>query len=377
MLAARARDVQNYADQLRMLTEAAPIGIFQTDADNKYVYTNPRWCEIAGISAEEAAGQHWDAIMNRKERDALLCEFGSLAVFQGELCHRVKIHPCGSEPRTVEVNSKPIPRSDGGIGGWVGTLADVTAEAAAEHAMSQARDSAIAATTMQQDFAASASHELRTPITSILGFVEEVLASESLTPEDRGFLEIAHRNAERLSRLIDDLLILSHADIGATMMHLEPVQLTPLVEQVVANLAAVAHKAGVALLLDTGDIDRRLMADPLRLEQALTNLVDNALKYASEGGEVRVGIKWSIGTVAVTVADDGPGIDAVDLDNIFQRFYRAKKVNTAVKGSGLGLAIATRMIQAHNGRIEVESTVGQGSTFTLTLPAAARELQLT
>lgn len=378
VLAARSQDLQIYADQLRVLTDVAPTGIFQTDADNKYVYTNPYWSEITGVSAEDAAGQSWDSIIDGNERDALLSEFGSLALFRGELCHRFEIHPHGGEPRTVVVNSKPIPDSAGQATGWVGTLVDVTAEAEAEKAMSQARDSAIAAITMQKDFAASASHELRTPTTSILGFVEEVLASESLTPEDRGFLEIAHRNALRLSRLIDDLLILSHADSGTTMLHLEHVALSLLVERVVGNFAATAQSAGVNLHIDSGDLDRPLMADPLRLEQALTNLVDNALKFAPAGSEVRVAVQWAKDTVAITVADNGPGIDQADFDKIFQHFYRAQQAGSAgVKGSGLGLAIAARMIEAQHGRIEVESTVDQGSTFTLTLPTNTVELQRT
>ncbi|TML07598.1 MAG: HAMP domain-containing histidine kinase [Actinobacteria bacterium] len=226
----------------------------------------------------------------------------------------------------------------------------------------------------QKNFAASASHELRTPTTSILGFVEEVLENDALSEEDRGFLQIVYRNAQRLSQLIDDLLILGEAEIGASMMHLEPTALVPLVERVTTIFSAAAQRAGITLGADHDPDPPLALVDPLRFEQALTNLVSNALKFTPDGGDVKVAIRGGDETVDVSVADTGMGIHPTDVDSIFGRFYRTRiAVDTAIKGSGLGLAIAKRMIEAQSGTIRVTSRMGHGSTFTVTLPVAKRE----
>jgi PAS domain S-box-containing protein len=377
-LAARAQEVQRSADQLRLLTDAAPIGIFQTDIDNRYVYTNPRWTEITGIAAEAAAGQEWDTILGVEARARLVAELPDGVVHRSELCHRFELRRPGSGSQIVLVTSKSIPDRDGGIAGWVGTLADVTAEAGAEAAMSDARDTALSASAMQKNFAASASHELRTPTTSILGYVEEVLENDALSEEDRGFLQIVYRNAQRLSQLIDDLLILGEAEIGASMMQLEPTALVPLVEHVMTNFSAAAQRAGITVRADHDRDPASALVDPLRLEQALTNVIGNALKFTPNGGDVTVAVRGGDDrdTVDISVADTGMGIHPTDIDSIFGRFYRTRiAVDTAIKGSGLGLAIAKRMIEAQNGKIRVTSRLGHGSTFTVTLPVASRELQ--
>ena len=132
-LAARARDIQVATDQLRLLTEAAPIGIFQTDAENHYMYTNPRWTEITGIGPEEAAGLEWDTIISSEQRADLIARLGDGAVDRSELCHRFEVRLPGVPSRIVQVTSKPISDAGGAITGWVGTLADVTAEEAMAH----------------------------------------------------------------------------------------------------------------------------------------------------------------------------------------------------------------------------------------------------
>lgn len=366
-LAARARDVQAAVDQLRFLTDAAPIGIFQTDAENRYVYTNARWSEITEITADEAVGAEWDSIVDPQWRaDLPVTPTDSV-----ELSHRFEISRPGSELRLVLATSRAIPDGSGGRVGWVGTLADVTAETR-ERALAEARDRALSASATQRAFAASASHELRTPTTSIIGWLEEVLESVALGDEDRGFVEIAYRNAQRLSRLIDDLLILDQTESGPQTMHLESTLLRPLTERVISSFAADAERAGIRLSADSGTGDPAAHADPLRLEQVITNLVSNALKYTPSGGEVLVQLSGGDETVEVSVTDDGAGIEPDDIDKIFDRFYRTQTAaNGAVKGSGLGLAIARAMIESQNGHLRAASAFGVGSTFTITLPAAA------
>jgi PAS domain S-box-containing protein len=189
-LARAAREVQITADQLRLLTDAAPIGIFRTDSEGRYVHTNPRWTEITGLTPEEAAGQPWRTILAAEDRTALGDESAPAGAPQGELCHRFELCAPGEASRIVLVTARAIPDGAGGSAGWVGTLADVSVEVRAEAAMSEARDAALNSSAMQRNFTASASHELRTPTTSILGFVEEVLEDGALSEENRGHLLI-------------------------------------------------------------------------------------------------------------------------------------------------------------------------------------------
>ena len=176
VLAARARDVQTSADQLRLLTDAAPIGIFLTDTDNAYVYTNPRWTEISGIRPEEAVGEKWDTIFDADQRaDLQGAELADGEASQTEMCKRFEIQAPGTAPRIVLVTSRRIPDTDGGMAGWVGTLADVTAEAWAETAMALARDEATEASRLKSDFLANMSHEIRTPMNGVIGMTDLLL----------------------------------------------------------------------------------------------------------------------------------------------------------------------------------------------------------
>ena len=339
----------------------------------RQVYTNPRWTEITGMSSDQAAGRKWDTILDAAQRSEHTNELGERA----ELCHRFELqHPLAGA-RIVLVTSRPIPDGDGAIAGWVGTLADVTAEAGAEAALSEARDAALSATARQKAFTSSASHELRTPTTSIVGFIEAVLESTTLSKEDRGFLEIVDRNAHRLSQLIDDLLVLGQVEIGPAMMHLESTALRPLVERVMSTFPAAPEQADVTLIADGGDDVPAALVDPLRLEQALINIVSNAIKFTPKGGEVAISVRNDAETVQVSVADTGMGIEPTELDRIFDRFYRSTTtLDAAVKGTGLGLAIAKKMIEAQNGQISVTSAIGQGSTFTITFPCVPATLQV-
>jgi signal transduction histidine kinase len=269
------------------------------------------------------------------------------------------------------VSSRRIPTSTGTASGWVGTLADVTARTELELALVDARDAAVSASTMQRNLAASASHELRTPTASIVGYLEEVFENAQLTEEDQGLLQIVYRNAQRLTRLIDDLMVLDATEIGAPLTHLEVTAITPLLDRVFSTFSPVAQRSGIDLRAHH-DSDTAVMAIPMRLEQALSNLVSNALKFTPETGTVTVAVTTCGGRAQLSVADTGPGIDSVDLDRIFERFYRTSAATDhAIKGSGLGLAISKAMVEEQGGSLHVSSTPGEGSVFTIDLLQAA------
>ncbi|MCE5314953.1 MAG: ATP-binding protein [Armatimonadota bacterium] len=224
---------------------------------------------------------------------------------------------------------------------------------------------------MRKDFVANVSHELKTPITSIKGFVETLREGAINDPEKaRDFLEIVARQAERLDAIIDDLLALSRIEQQAGTRGIEMVSghIRGILNAAVANVQpkAVEQNVSVAIECD-GDIAAVINA-PL-LEQAVTNLVDNAVKY-SPGGSVMVKAeRLPDREIAIRVIDTGAGIEPEHIPRLFERFYRVDKARSRkMGGTGLGLAIVKHIVQAHHGRTEVETSPGKGSTFSIILP---------
>jgi heavy metal sensor kinase len=222
----------------------------------------------------------------------------------------------------------------------------------------------------QQRLVADVSHELRTPLTTIQGNLDLLRRGAADDPAMRGdALAAIGDETARMRRLVNDLLLLAQADAGLKL-HLQPVELDTLLLDVYRQAQVMA--GGVIVRLGAED-QALVQGDADRLRQLLLNLVVNGLKYTPAGGEVTLGMRRNDGWVQVTVADTGIGIAAEDLPHIFERFYRADPSRGRSGGSGLGLAIAQWIAQAHGGRIEVESTVGKGSTFTVWLPEARPE----
>lgn len=226
---------------------------------------------------------------------------------------------------------------------------------------------------MQVDFVANVSHELRTPLTAVKGTVETLRdgAVDDPTVRDR-FLETVEDETDRLIRLVNDLLILSRADSEALNLRREAVDLVALAQDVIDKLAPRAEANELILKLDTKSDVPLALADADRIEQVLVNLLDNAIKYSRPGGTVTVRLDGERDrSVQLKVRDEGIGIPAGDLPRIGERFYRADKARSRAEGgSGLGLAIAQALIQAHGGRLWVESQEGQGTVVTCTLPSS-------
>jgi signal transduction histidine kinase len=226
---------------------------------------------------------------------------------------------------------------------------------------------------LKDEFVALVSHELRTPLTSIIGYLELVLDedAEPLTSDQRQFLATVSRNVVRLTRLVNELLFLAQFDSGRVELILAEAD----INQVLAEATEAAEPAANAK-----QIELRLEADPLspvicdraRIAQLVDNLLANAVKFTPEGGRVDVKAAQDGDAIAVTVSDTGIGIPADELPRLFGRFFRASSaVAHAIPGTGLGLAISQAIAEAHNSTITVQSTLDQGTTFRLLLPARA------
>ena len=230
--------------------------------------------------------------------------------------------------------------------------------------------------TVRRDFAANVSHELRTPLTAIKGFVETLLDGALEDPQRaRHFLRIIDRQTERLVAIVEELLDLARLEQGSERrgFELRPGGVAEVVREAVAVCAAKAEEKRIALQAELAE-DARAALSPQLLEQAVINLLDNAIKYSDPGGEVRVRVRRQEGEARIEVQDHGCGIDAEHLPRLFERFYRVDRARSrALGGTGLGLAIVKHIALAHGGRAEVESEPGKGSTFSIVLPANARE----
>lgn len=224
---------------------------------------------------------------------------------------------------------------------------------------------------VRRDFVANASHELKTPLTSILGFAE-TLEDEALPAERRAeFLTRIRDNAVRMRRLVDDLLDLSRIESGAWRPRLESVDLEAAVRQAWGEVLR-REEAGVSLELETSDAPR-VRADRAALDQVLRNLLDNAVRYSPAGGHIRVRSHPLNGRVRLTVTDEGPGIPVSQRERVFERFWRVDPGRSRAEGgTGLGLSIVRHLVAAHGGSVGIEGEPGQGATVWFTVPAPGR-----
>jgi two-component system phosphate regulon sensor histidine kinase PhoR len=368
-LAAMARGVAETIAQLRLEQERLEAilrgmveGVLVSDLTMRVVLLNARARELLAIPAEVDG------------RGRALVELVRDLAFQ-ELAHELRagapvvsrdIALGGGDGHILQVNAGRLSGEDGEAFGFVLVLHDVTELRRLE--------------VVRRDFVANVSHELRTPLTAIKGYAETLLGSAGNDRETaRRFLEVIDRHSERLGRLTDDLLTLSDLELGRTSLHLAPVEVSVVVDDVLQILSERASRAGVRIGSQVVPGTPAVLADGDRLRQVLINLVDNAIKYTSAGGHVAVRAGRVTGAssdmVEIAVEDDGIGIPAQDLPRLTERFFRVDKARSrALGGTGLGLAIVKHIVQAHGGRLEIASAVGQGTTVRVILPAVGVEV---
>lgn len=225
----------------------------------------------------------------------------------------------------------------------------------------------------KSEMMATLNHEIRTPLTSIRGYLELVIQGEGGTiPLEAGdLLRVAEHNADRLAALVDNMLTMSRLDAGATTPERQQVDLGALLYRVVASLQPFATSRRVALDVDELGISPRVLGDETQLERAFTNVTQNALKFTPAGGSVGIEVAREVDTIVVRVIDTGMGIPEKEMSMLFGRFYRASNAQRgAIPGSGLGLAIVRSLVRAHNGDVSISSAVDVGTTVRVELPAA-------
>jgi signal transduction histidine kinase len=227
----------------------------------------------------------------------------------------------------------------------------------------------------RRDLIAAVSHDLRTPLASLRALAEALNDGVVDDPEHvRRYLTLIAGETERLNALIDDLFELARLESGAVRLDRVPVSVSELIAETVARMAPQAERKGVALTGDAPDHLPPTLADAQQLARVLLNLVQNAIRHTPPGGRVQLRACQQDAAILLTVEDTGEGITPADLPRVFDRFYRGDPARSREAGSGLGLAIARGLVDAHGGRIWVESTPGQGARFAFTIPLAPPRL---
>ncbi|MGN6780720.1 MAG: PAS domain S-box protein [Marmoricola sp.] len=363
VVCAAIRDVtrRRREEQLfRGLLEAAPDAMVIVDRDGRIVLVNAQVEKLFGYARDELVGQPVERLVPER--------FGAHTHFRRGYLDEPRTRPMGlagnlaarrkdGSEFPVEISLAPLETEDGLL------------VSAAVRDITERRRTQEAADRLKDEFFASVSHELRTPLTSILGYAELLDDLPDLPPDARRFLEVIGRGAQRELRLVDDLLTLVKLESGGLTMAAHDVDVRGLAEQAVFSCAPSAGRRRLSVALDAAEEPLVVRGDGLRLGQVLDNLLSNAVKFTPVGGRVEVRVRRDGDRAVVEVRDDGPGISEADQQRLFERLFRTREVVEAnVPGAGLGLSIALGIAEAHGGSLAVESALGEGTVFRLTLP---------
>ncbi len=326
-------------------------GIVAIDRESKVVLWNPAAEQITGVRAEDALG--------RRTEDAL--GHSLEAEDDGRGGRLIPIRRVGSEEAWLSVSEAVMTDPAGAVAGRIFAFRDISSERAVEQ--------------MKSDFVSTVSHELRTPLTSIYGFAETLLRQDVLfgEAERETFLRYIASESERLTAIVDRLLSVAQLDTGAMRVDLGTTDIAKIVAESVHAAEGTLGENGHRFVVELGDEPLAAEADPDKLGQILSHLLDNAVRYSPAGGTVTVAARRRDDAVEVRVEDEGTGIPQVEQERIFRKFYRGESASRTVGAgaAGLGLFLAEGLVTAMGGRIWVDSPEGQGASFVFELPTAA------
>jgi PAS domain S-box-containing protein len=325
-------------------------GIVAVDRDGRVVLWNSAAEEISGVAQEEAIGRTTVQVLQRQ------LESAEAETPSGQ---RLISITRGGEEVWLSLSEAVMRDPLGAVAGRIFAFRDISADRMVEQ--------------VKSDFVAAVSHELRTPLTSIYGFAETLLRQDIPFGEEerRIFLGYIASESERLTEIVDQLLNVARLDAGDLQVELGRIDVGSVVSELVETVEESGVMNGHRFEIDLPEEPLAAEADPDKVRQIFNILVENALRYSPGGGTVTVGARRSDDRVEVRVVDQGIGIPAAERERIFRKFYRAESAaRDGAAGTGLGLFIAKELVTAMGGRIWVESTEGEGSSFSFELPAA-------
>ncbi len=365
-----ATDRRRAADELRaekdlLASNLGSIedGVITVDASRQVQLINPAAEAMTGRTIADAVGRPINELLhlvdlNKCSDENQLSDFlgRRLSATDGDSRRKLFIlRSNGVQDRIIDIGVHPVLGASRTVESGLLVFRDVSKDFETDR--------------MKEDFIDSVSHELRSPLTSIRGFIDTILADPQMPDETRlEFLKIIRFQSWRLSQLVDNILDMSSVDAGATLYEDEPLQLGNVVTCSLAEVGPQADLKGVHIEASIQPGLPGFTGDAIRLQSAVSNFLGNAVKFTPKGGQVRLELRMDKGEVHLSIRDTGLGIAEEHLDRIFEKFYRVPRPGQQIAGTGLGLPIAAAIIEHYGGRIKVESQVDQGSCFHIFLP---------
>jgi len=338
-------------------------GVAVIDAQERLVFCNRAFSEILNMDVASSEGQPLIELVRNSELLGLIRK-----ALHGDEGLQSDIAMGFIQQRSFSVTAAPVKALEPGPAGGAGPPEKPSGAVVVLHDVTELRR----LERVRQDFVANVSHEFKTPLTAIQGFAETLLAGALDDPNNnRRFLEIIRDHAARLARLTDDLLKLARIEAGKLEIEFFPVGLLELIEGCAETTLLKASRKQITLDIDLPPGLPPVRGDAGLLRDVLQNLLDNAIQYTPEGGRIQVSATAGAREAQITVADTGIGIPITEQERIFERFYRVDAARSReAGGTGLGLSIAKHIVEAHGGRLWVESAVGSGSRFSFSIPLA-------
>ena len=350
------------------LADNSPVGIFRTNASGYTTYVNPKWCQLAGMKAEEALGDGWLKAVHHEDRKRV-SDSWHLATEEkkSSITEYRFLRPDGS---IAWVMGQAIPElnSNGQINGYIGTITDITNIKLYEHELIKAKEVAEKANKLKDAFINIISHEIRTPLNGMLGLssiIKENYASY-ITKEDEFLFTGIDISARRIIRTFDTILNYSRLQTGEYTGNFKEIDLYTICERIIHQNREAAEKKQLELIFDSKCVEAKIIGDEYSITEAVLNLVENAIKFTKKGF-VKVTLSTGkTGGITIEVKDTGIGIDDEYLKHLFEP-YRQEEMgyNRSYEGLGLGLALAKKFIEYNHGLLLVESKKGEGTIFTI------------
>ena len=364
--------------QMRAMIDALPAAIYATDADGYLTHFNPATAELSGRVPEIGVDQ-WCAIWKLFRADGTPLPHDecpmAVAIKEGRIIRGMQIIAERPTGERIWVTPYPTPLRDmaGRVVGGINMLVDITDAKRAEEELSTAKLAAEEANAAKSAFLAYMSHEIRTPMNAIFGFTQ-LLSESTQAPVERDWIASIKKSGQLLLSVINDVLDLSKIEAGKLDLHPQPTNVADILDDMIAMFAPQAAGKGITLVCDIDVNLELLLLDSQRVRQILMNLMSNAVKFTETGGvtvrlEVADGTTADLRNLALIVTDTGVGIPASQIGRIFEPFRQADSPDGKLRqGTGLGLTISRRLVEAMSGQIEVESALGEGTTFTMRIP---------
>ena len=333
-------DISREKSKLEAIIEYMEDGLVAINAEGEIIHYNPKALELLGV----------EAVMDSDVIGDLMSVYNS-----GRLNNDVGTKNIKYKERILKVNFAPFLDDASNKVGAVFVLMDITEEERLEN--------------MRREFVANVSHELKTPLTSIKSYTETILDGVGDAEMERTFLEVVNSEADRMARLVRDLLELSNFDSSSIKLKREKHNINRLVNNCIIKVKMTAEQKKQAIVKQLTDVPVEAMIDYDKIEQLVLNILSNAIKYTSDEGIIEIDLTSREKDFSIKIKDNGIGIPEEDIERIFERFYRVDKARSRMLGgTGLGLSIAKEITEAHGGYIQIESVYGQGTTVAIILP---------